>query len=93
MLLANLTTIGACLFLFLVSTSVGKRKLFQGGKWNQVKIFRADLMTTSSSRYESNDHSYRYLLKDSIKDKMCIVRGKFKDINMYIVMAFGKLES
>lgn len=92
MLLANLTTIGACLFLFLVSTSVGKRKLFQGGKWNQVKIFRADLMT-SSSRYESKDLSYRYLLKDFIKDKMCIVRGKFKDINMYIVMAFGKLES
>ena len=92
MLLAIMTTIGACLFLFLVSTSVGKRKLFQGGKWNQVKIFRADLMT-SSSRYESKDLSYRYLLKDSIKDKMCIVRGKFKDINMYIVMAFGKLES
>ena len=90
-----MTRIGACLFLFLVSTSVGKRKLFQGGKWNQVKIFRADLMTTSSSRYESNDLSYRYLLKDSIKDKMCnlIVRGKFKGINMYIVMAFGKLES
>lgn len=87
-----MTTIGACLFLFLVSTIVGKRKLFQGGKWNQVKIFRADLMT-SSSRYESKDLSYRYLLKDSIKDKMCIVRGKFKDINMYMVMAFGKLES
>lgn len=48
---------------------------------------------TSSSRYESKDLSYRYLLKDFIKDKMCIVRGKFKDINMYIVMAFGKLES
>ena len=79
--------------MFLVSTSVGKRKLFQGGKWNQVKIFRADLMTTSSSRCESNDHSYIYLLKDSIKDKMCIVLGKFKGINMYIVMAFGKLES